>query len=259
MQILIFKVIITQRKMTRLSPINNRFEVLNNYCDSTKSYVEESIEQETTKNPLRKFKKKLRILQEKYRKTRDDEVYNKIQTYKNLIKIEENKLKPKTEPQILVKELVLTFEQILEQDKSKYRQEDRVSTEIRKQQESKELINQLTRDYRRKVYKRFKNDKEFLKKWQESHVKNNKEYIDYLTKSDFPEDIKSCIWNPYLYNSVSEKYKLDKEKKDGYLFDIIEKVKGDFDKFKKDYKSKNKKFRKSKRKSPKKPKSISKL
>lgn len=239
--------------MNRLSPINNRFEVLKNYCDSTKSFVEETIEQEPTKNPLRKLEKKLRKFEENYRKTRDDEVYNKIQLYKNLIEKEKNKLKPKPKPEILVKKMVLTFEQILEQDKSKHRQEDIVLTKARKQQESKELLNQLSREYLRKAYRKFKNDKEFLEKWQEELIKNNKEYIGYLKKSDFPEDIKSCILNPFQYDLVSEKYKCDKEKKDGYLFAIIEKVKDDFEKFK------NKKFKKSKRKSPKKPKSISKL
>ena len=46
-------------------------------------FVEESIEQETTKT-FRKFKKN-KFLQEKYRKTRDDEVYNKIQTRQKCI------------------------------------------------------------------------------------------------------------------------------------------------------------------------------
>lgn len=259
MQNPIFKLIITHSNMTRLTPINNRFQPLYNYCDSSKSYIEEAIEQESTKKPIRKYKKKLRKLEENYRKTRDDEVYNKIQSYKKLISIEENKLKPKSKPEIIKQEKILTFEEILEQDKSKNAQTDLVLIEARKQLESEELINQLSRDYRRKAYRKLKNELELLNKWQKLHIKTNKEYIGYLTKSDFPEDIKSCIWNPYLYNSVSEKYKLDKDKKDGYLYGIIEQVKADFDEFKKDFQSKNKKFKTTKRKSPKKPKNVCKL
>ena len=112
--------------MSQLTLLQNRYEPLYNYFDSSKGYIEECIEQEVTKNPIRKYKKKLRKLQEKYRNTRDSETYDKIQLYRKLLKTEEDKNSPQIKLIIsdTVNENPLTFEQILLQDKSQQEKED---------------------------------------------------------------------------------------------------------------------------------------
>ena len=216
--------------MSQLTLLQNRYEPLYNYSDSSKRYIEESIEQEVTKNPIRKYKKKLRKLQEKYKNTRDSETYDKIQLYRKLLKIEENKNSPQIKLIIsdTVNENPLTFEQILLQDKSQHEKEDILLEKNRIIKENIEKLLSIQKNNLRKQYKNYKFLKKSLDIWQEKIVKKSKEYRSLLTKQDFPEDIKAMIWNPYLYDKVSEKYKEDNEKKDGYLSSIIEKVNKQF-------------------------------
>lgn len=216
--------------MSQLTLLQNRFEPLYNYSDSSKGYIEECIEQEVTKNPIRKYKKKLRKLQEKYKTTRDNEIYDKIQLYRKLLKTEENKNSPKIKLNIneIVDEKPLTFEQILLQDKSQHEKEDILLEKNRIIKENIEKLLSIQKNNLRKQYKNYKFLKNSLDFWQEKIVKKSKEYRSLLTKKDFPEDIKAMIWNPYLYDKVCEKYKQDIEKKDGYLSNIIEKVNKQF-------------------------------